>query len=116
MRRLLPWILLLAALPLVAWLVLRKPPGKPPPSAAPPPPDSAEIEAPASSPTLKKWEPEPTALPGEPVTVELMEPPADRYAAAPKTEGDGAFAAIVAKLGRNDVVYDAALGRAAREL
>jgi uncharacterized protein YkwD len=118
MRRLLPWILLLAALPLVVWLVVWKPPGKRPPSAAPPPPDSAEIEAPApaESPSLKKWEPEPTALPGEPVTVELMEPPADRYAAAPMTEGDGAFAAIVAKLGRNDVVYDAALGRAAREL
>ena len=118
MRRLLPWILIIAALPLIAWLLLWKAPSRRAPSAAPPPTSSAEIDAPApsASPTLKRFEPEPTALPGEPVTVELMEPPADRYAAASMTEGDAAFAAIVAKLGRTDVVYDPALGRAAREL
>jgi uncharacterized protein YkwD len=62
------------------------------------------------------WEAEPSALPGEPVSVELMDPPAESYADAAMTKGDASFAAIVAGLGRTDVTYDPALGRAAREL
>ena len=118
MRRLLPWILLIAALPLVAYLLWKPSRSSKAPSAAPPPADSIDIEAPAptASSGLKRWEPEPTSLPGEPVTVELMEPPAERYADARMTEGDAAFAGIVVKLGRADVIYDPALGRAAREL
>jgi len=116
MRRLLPWILFTAALLLGAWLFL--PSRGRAPSEAPPPIDNAEIDAPAPSASAapKRWEHEPTALPGEPVTVELMEPPAEQYGVAAMTEGDAAFAGIVAKLGRPDVVYDPALGRAAREL
>lgn len=120
MRRLLPWLLLLlAALALAFWLLVWRPSRPSAPAAAPPPIDTPEETEPSAAPSstgLARWEPEPTASPGEPVSIELMEPPVDRYAATPMTKEDEAFAAIAAKLGRTDVIYDPALGRAAREL
>jgi uncharacterized protein YkwD len=54
--------------------------------------------------------------PGSSVVVELVEPPAQKYAAASMTESDLAYQAVVRGLDRRDVVYDANLGAAAREL
>lgn len=53
---------------------------------------------------------------GEPVTVELLDPPAEEYAAAKLSSSDAGYAALVSRLGRPGVVYDPALSRAAREL
>lgn len=58
----------------------------------------------------------PARPPGEPVLVELVEPPAARYAAPARTEADAVYADVVDSLGRVDLRYDANLGQAAREL
>jgi uncharacterized protein YkwD len=54
--------------------------------------------------------------PGSAVEVELVEPPTQEYGSAPMTESDLAYQAVVRGLERRDVVYDANLGAAAREL
>ncbi len=61
---------------------------------------------------------DPTAesKPGEAFTVELMDPPEQAYGNTQPTAADKSYSNIVAKLGRSDIVYDPALGRAAREL
>jgi uncharacterized protein YkwD len=54
--------------------------------------------------------------PGEEVTVDLLEAPAAMYGQPPSEGQDWAHEGVVRELGRRDVVYDALLGRAAREL
>lgn len=107
----------------VAVLVLREP-GAPTvrarsPQAAPTPeePVLAVQEPPAfvaAAPAPERPAPEtadPTAA-----LITLVEPPATRYGVCESTEADAAYAALVMRLGRRDVVFDACLGHAAREL
>ena len=54
--------------------------------------------------------------PGQEVVIELLEPPATRYADPPPSGIDHEHAGVLAALVRKDVVYDPLLGRAAREL
>ena len=82
--------------------------------------DSLTSPAPstASDPGLvpEEVEPAPAVRPGEPLLVELTEEPAERYGAQAQNESDRAYAATIEALGRPEVIYDAALGHAAREL
>lgn len=116
MRRALSWIFLLGALGLAIWLLLSRaaplvaPPARPAVSARALPPKARD----AGRPILREIAP--ASLPGEPFTVELMDPPAKSYVAVAPASSDAANAALVAKLGRAGVIYDPALGRAAREL
>ena len=56
------------------------------------------------------------AAPGEPFVVELMDPPETHYEARVASAEDRAYSKIVESLGRANLTYDPALGRAAREL
>jgi uncharacterized protein YkwD len=119
MRRILLWLLLIAALILSGWLLLlpeRKHPAPPPRERSEGPVEKPEPTDARDAAPLVPYDPTPSALAGEPVTIELMEPPAERYADATLSDADKSPAALVESLGRADVTYDPALGRAAREL
>lgn len=85
-------------------------------------PPRAPITQPTSPPLPDTGHPAPREVepeivhPGEEVTVELMEPPAERYADPPRSGPDLGYAATVEEIGRREVDYDPLLGRAAREL
>ncbi|MFT7622909.1 MAG: hypothetical protein ACI9WU_002084 [Myxococcota bacterium] len=113
-----PFLLLIAAA-LVAWQLgslggpSRAPAGTSAPSRSETRSDAGSMaDVVAASPR----EITPATPPGEAVIVELTEAPATRYNAPEFTEADQVYADIVAQLERGNVVYDASLGRAAREL
>ena len=78
-------------------------------------PETSAAGAPAE-PLPKPASTEPPLRPGEEVTVELLEAPAQMYAQPPREGQDYAYEGVVRELGRRDVGYDPLLGRAAREL
>jgi uncharacterized protein YkwD len=95
-------------------------PAVPAPTARPQPtigtlsPSEAPADAaPAPAPLVPL---SPKVTPGTRITVELTEPPATRYGGARPSEADEVYGALVASLGRKDVVYDENLGHAAREV
>jgi uncharacterized protein YkwD len=99
------------------WVRLENGPLAPAPAATPSlsaTPAAPPSAAPRPSPRPRSTGPD--AAPGEPFVVELMDPPAVRYGAPDKKPEGDAYAALVAKLGRSSLTYDAALGCAAREM
>ena len=76
-------------------------------SEAPVPEHAAETLTPAPRP--------PEFAPGQPVTIQLTEPPAQRYRTVKTDENDTFYARLVREEGREQATYDPALSRAARE-
>ncbi len=77
-------------------------------------PQTTEPEAAPTEPVTPPPRP-PEFAPGQTVTIQLTEPPATRYLSA-KTDGNDEFyGKLVAEESHGKAVYDASLGRAARE-
>jgi uncharacterized protein YkwD len=57
----------------------------------------------------------PELQPGQAVTIQLTEPPAERYGAVKTDENDRFYARLVEEESRGRAIYDPSLGRAARE-
>ncbi len=111
-------ILIIVSAAIVAWAIGRQRGTSTGPAAParPSTPSVGDAGSLADAVSLTPREIIPATPPGEPVLIELTEAPATRYGAAEPTEADAVYAGLVADLGRGDVIYDAALGRAAREL
>ncbi len=83
------------------------------PPPAPQPGPTAEVPL---APKSDMPPPAPTIQPGKPLTVRLSEPPQPWYGRPQTDENDSHYADLVAQLSGGRAVYDASLGKAAREL
>jgi uncharacterized protein YkwD len=84
------------------------------PSASGPP--LADKTPAASGAPEGEFEEPPPPRPGETRVVELIQPPLEEYAGEVQDGATAAYAAIVNGMRRHDLLYDAHLGRAARDL